>query len=199
MVALQFCIIELKGNQAAHSIAWVIMDGKRTLFQVGVTATAVPKRQNAFGSSSGHVEVDLSDLERGHSQVPNCLTETKIRERQHDYPWAKYVGPSHFNARRLAVHSWRCEYCEKDGNTCTVYKFKDGNDFSKHARQDNHKTAATAMSLRAQMLQSRESNAVKMIESVLSESGRLLVLVAFMVTSGIPLKLFSQVCSNCHC
>jgi hypothetical protein len=42
MVALKFCLKELK-RQLSHtpkSVAWVIIEGKRTLFQVGVTARA---------------------------------------------------------------------------------------------------------------------------------------------------------------
>jgi hypothetical protein len=170
------------------------MDKKRTLFDVGFAASAAPKRHTAVADAS-HVEsdTDVSVVEPEQPRIPNHLSEKKVLDRQHDYPWAVYVGPSNYNAKGNPVHEWRCDYCEKNTGQIITYKFKDASEFSRHASQEKHKAAAQAISLRSRMQTAREDNAIQYANSIVSQSGRLLVMVAFMIANGISLKLFPQV------
>jgi hypothetical protein len=171
-----------------------IMAGKRTLFDVGVTSEPVAKR-GAGPSTAAHVDpdADLAVVEPEVSDTPKPLSDEKVAERQRDSPWAVYVGPSHFSKGRDPVHSWRCGWCEMDNKRKVEYKFKDQYEFNRHARSERHKAAATAMELRKSMQKSRQAQAVKVLEDVTSDTGRLLVLIALMVTCGMSLKLFPQV------
>lgn len=169
------------------------MDRKRTLFSFGVTATSSSKRSNVASESALESSEAQPDIIEVPPSVPNVLSESKIRDRQRDFPWALYVGPSHFSGRR-PVHLWRCSYCEKNGGSRTEFKFKDNHEFTRHAGQEKHKCAEESIVLRSKMQESREQHALQVVESIQSETGRLLVVVAFMVTCGISLKLYPQVC-----
>jgi hypothetical protein len=89
-------------------------------------------------------------------------------------------------------HIWGCNTCV---GTVTIFS-RDAHDFRKHAQSKQHDNAVKSKSLALGMQQAQNKAVVKRIAQQIDEAGKLLIIVGFMIATGISLWHFSQVCSK---
>jgi hypothetical protein len=173
------------------------MDKKRSgsLLQSGFTRQVSAKTKQASNdavASSARVDPEPS--------VPPRLSKADIRALTIENPWSEYVEPSHFNSKTKAVHVWRCKECSAVPGSKPAGErllFRSHYDFTEHAGSKQHQRAMENKVFAASMQNAREQAAFNHMQAVESDSGKLCVLVAWMISNGISLRLFPTVCSLC--
>jgi hypothetical protein len=161
------------------------------LSQFGFTTTATSKRkpndrETREGESSGGNKKTKSGQEA--DTASRRLSEGQVRNRQLEFPWAVY----HLEAGKPDKHIWGCNTCV---GTVTIFS-RDAHDFRKHAQSKQHDNAVKSKSLALGMLQAQNKAVVKRITQQIDEAGKLLIIVGFMIATGISLRRFPQVCSK---
>jgi hypothetical protein len=73
---------------------------------------------------------------------------------------------------------------------------RDAHDSRKHAQSKKHDNAVKSKSLALGMQQAQNKAVVKSIAQKIDEPGKLLIIVGFMIATGISLRRFPQVCSK---
>jgi hypothetical protein len=164
------------------------MADKRGLLGYGFSGSA-PKRRDPGAATS-----EAATHPEGNSNLPDPLSEAVVLNRRRQFPWASYVGPASFSGTN-AVHFWRCDLCERGGAGVHYYRMRDSDTFRIHANRLQHRNAAEAEALASSLRTSREDSAVQRAVSIASSSGKLLVIVCFMIIHGISLRIFPKVCS----
>jgi hypothetical protein len=98
-----------------------------------------------------------------------------------------------FHGRRIKASSWRgCNTCV---GTVTIFS-RDAHDFRKHAQSKQHNNAVKSKSLALEMQQAQNKAVVKRIAQQIDDTGKLLIIMGFMIATGISLRRFPQVCSK---
>jgi hypothetical protein len=119
------------------------------------------------------------------------LSEVQVRNRQLEFPRAVYQGVQ-LEAGKPDKHIWCCNTCV---GTLTIFS-RDAHDFRKHAQSKQHDNAVKSKSLALGMQQAQNKAVVKRIAQQIDEAGKLLIIMGFMIATGISPRRFPQVCSK---
>jgi hypothetical protein len=95
--------------------------------------------------------------------------------------------------KKTRVHEWRCSICSVRDPDALPLKFRNQHDFTEHAACKQDKNAKENKLLAHRLREHREHAELQRLQAVDSDCGRLLILVAWMISNGISLRIFPMV------